>query len=125
MLLYRHGIICAALNGSIIRDNHAFLPLDHPDAGYNSRRWCLIVIHVPCCKRAKFQERGVRIAELLNSFASQQFVAFMMSGDCFHPTTLLYLLHKIVQLVEQFFEIPFILLVLGTFAIYMCFDNTH
>src|SRR5258706_10595701 len=119
MLLYRHGLIGAAFKGCIIRDNPDFLALDPPDSGNNTRRWCLIVIHVPCRKRAKFQERGVRIAELLNSFACQQFVTFTMFSDCFRPTTLLYLLHALVQLVEQFFEIPFIFLVLRTFAIYM------
>ncbi len=78
MLFDRQRIIGAALDGGIIRDNHAFLSLDQSDARDNSCGGSLVLIHIPCRQRTQFEKGRIGIAQQLNAFACQQFIAFAM-----------------------------------------------
>ena len=78
MLLHGQRIVCAALNGRIIHDEHALCPLDAANARDNASARNDIVVDFVRCQLGKFEERRTRIEQCENPFARQQFPAGQM-----------------------------------------------
>src|SRR5437588_6955323 len=110
MFLYGHWIVGAALDGSIIGDDHAFLAFHQPHACDDTCRRSLVMVHIPCRQWAEFQEGRIWITEQLDAFTCQQFIAFAMFGDSIFASTLLYHLNTLAELIYYFLEVVCILL---------------
>ncbi len=61
MLLHRHRIIGAALDGGIVADDHAFAAGDAADAGDDAGAVDGVVVHAVGGERRQFEERRARI----------------------------------------------------------------
>jgi hypothetical protein len=120
-----HGIVGATFDGSVIGDDHAFLSLDHADTGDDTGRWRLVLIHIPGCQWAEFQEGRIGVAEQLDALAGKQLVALAMPGDGLFTSALLHLFDALVKLLEQILEVARVLLKCGAIAIYVSFDDAH
>ena len=125
MFLDGHRIVGATLNGSIIGDDHTFLPFHQPDACDDTGRGRLVVVHIPGRQRAEFQEGCIWITEQLDALTCQQFIAFAMPGNGPFASALLYHLNTLAELIYQLLKVVSILLKFGTIAVYTCFDNAH
>ena len=60
MLLHRHRIIGAALDGGIVGDDHRLAALDPPDAADEPRAVHVALVHAEGRERADLQERRAR-----------------------------------------------------------------
>src|SRR6266516_861388 len=120
-----HGIVGATLDGSVIGDDHAFLPFDHADTGDDTCRRRLVLVHIPRRQWAKFQKGRVGVAEQLDTFAGQQLIALAMPGNGLFASALLHPFDALVKLLEQFLEVARVLLKCGAVAIYVSFDDAH
>ena len=63
MLLHRHRIIGAALDGGVVAHDHAFAALDAADAGDDAGAVDVAVVHAEGGERRQFQERRAGIDE--------------------------------------------------------------
>src|SRR5215472_5168880 len=125
MLFNSHRIVSAAFDGCIISNNDAFLALDEPDPCYDASRWCLVIVHIPRCQWAEFQEGSIRITEQLDAFACQQLIAFAVFVYGLFSSTLLHQLYALTKLLEQLLKVTCILLKIGAITIYASFDDAH
>ena len=79
MLLHRHRIIGAALDGGVIGDDHAFAARDPPDPGDDARRMHVAAIKAVGRKRRQLQERGAGIDQEIDPLARQHLAARSMA----------------------------------------------
>ena len=75
MLLHRHRIIGAALDGGIVADDDAFAAGDAADAGDDAGAVDGVVVHAVGGERRQFEERRARIDERHHPLARQKLAA--------------------------------------------------
>ena len=75
MLLHRHRIIGAALDGGIVGDDDAFAPRNPPDAGDDARRMHVAAIEAVGGQRRQFEKRGAGIDQEIDALARQHLAA--------------------------------------------------
>jgi hypothetical protein len=75
MLLHRHRVVGAALDGGIIGDDDAFAAADAADAGDQARGMNVAAVHAVCGQRRKLEERRSRIEQQVDALARQQLSA--------------------------------------------------
>jgi hypothetical protein len=78
VLLHRQREVGAALDGGVVRDDHAFASLDDADAGDDSGRRRLPVVQVPGGERVELEERGAGIDEAVDALAGSELSAGAM-----------------------------------------------
>ena len=75
MFFDRHRIVSAALDGSVVTHDHAFLTLDAANAGDDAGRRRSVVVHVERGQLGEFQKRRTRIKQHIDPLAWQQLAA--------------------------------------------------
>ena len=75
VLLHRHRVIGAALDGAVVAHDHAFAALDAADAGDQSGAVDRVVVHAVGGERRQFEERRAGIEQLHDALARQQLAA--------------------------------------------------
>ena len=75
MLLHRHRIIGAALDGGVVGDDHAFAPRDPPDAGDDAGRMHVAAIEAVGRQRRQFEKRRAGIDQQVDALARQHLAA--------------------------------------------------
>ena len=75
MLLHRHRVVGAALDGGVVAHDHAFAPLDPADAGDDAGAVDRVLVHAVGGERREFEERRAGIDQAQHAFARQQFSA--------------------------------------------------
>ena len=75
VLLDRHRVVGAALDGGIVGDDHAFAPRHPPDPGDDPGARRLVAVHAARGQRGQLQERAARIEQAVHPFARQQLAA--------------------------------------------------
>ena len=75
MLLHRHRIIGAALDGGVIGDDDAFAARDAPDAGDDAGRMDVAAIEAVGGQRRQFEKRGAGIDQQVDALARQHLAA--------------------------------------------------
>jgi hypothetical protein len=79
MLLHRHGIVGAALDGRIVADDHAFAALDAADAGDQTGAVNGVVVHAAGGERRQLKKRTAGIEQTQDAIAGQKFSARQMT----------------------------------------------
>ena len=79
MLLHRHRMIAAALDGGVVGHHHAFAALDAADAGDDAGGVDVAVIHAVGGKRRQLQKRRAGIDQVHHAVARQQLAAADMA----------------------------------------------
>ena len=82
MLLHRHRIIGAALDGRIVADDHAFAARDPADAGDDARAGDVTVIKLMGSERRQLQEGRAGVDQLADALARQELAARDMTFTC-------------------------------------------
>ena len=86
VLLHRHRIVGAALDGGVVADDHAFAAFDAADAGDQAGAVDGVVVHAAGGKRRQFQERAAGIDQAHHAFAWKKFSARPMAfADALGP----------------------------------------
>ena len=80
MLLDRHRVVRAALDGRVVADDDAFGARHAADAGDDARARRVAVVHAVRRHRRQFQERRARIDQVLDAVARQQLAARHVLG---------------------------------------------
>ena len=80
MLLHRHRIVGAALDGRIVGDDHAFASRDPPDPGDDARRMHIAAIEPVGGERRQFEKRRARIDQEIDALARQHLAARGVPG---------------------------------------------
>ena len=75
VLLHRHRVVGAALDGGIVADDHAFAPGDAADAGDDAGGVDGVVIHAVGGERRQFEKRRARIDQRHHPVARQELAA--------------------------------------------------
>ncbi|MGY4479060.1 hypothetical protein ACVILL_006474 [Bradyrhizobium sp. USDA 3364] len=75
MLLHRHRVVGAALDGGVVGDDDAFAARDAADAGDDARRMHVAAIEAIGGERRQFQERGAGIDQEIDAVARQHLAA--------------------------------------------------
>ena len=75
MLLHRHRIVGAALDGRVVGDDDAFAARDAADAGDHARRMHVAAIEAVGGQRRQFKERGAGIDQQIDALARQHLAA--------------------------------------------------
>ncbi len=75
MLLHRDGIIGAALDRRVIRDDQVFVSVDPADARHETGGRRVVAIHAARGQRGDLEERAARIEECLDAVAWQELAA--------------------------------------------------
>ena len=75
VLLHRHRIVGAALDGGVVAHDHAFAALDAADAGDQAGAVDGVVVHAEGGERRQFQERAAGIDQAHHAVARQKFAA--------------------------------------------------
>ena len=75
MLLHRHRIVGAALDGGVVGDDHALAPADAADAGDDARRRHVAAIHAVRGERRQLEKRRAGIEQQVDALARQQLAA--------------------------------------------------
>ena len=75
VLLDRKREVRAALDGRVVRDDHALPALDDSDPGHDPGRRCLSVVHLPRGERVQLQERRTGIDEPVDPLARRELPA--------------------------------------------------
>jgi hypothetical protein len=101
VLFDRHREIGAAFDGGIVGDDDAFPPHDPTDAGDNSSRRHLAVIHAIGGKGRELQKRRARIEQQAHPLARQQFPAREMPASRLFSAALLDLAQFRAQIRNQ------------------------
>jgi hypothetical protein len=81
VLLDREREIRAALDGRVVRNDHALAPLDDPDPGDGPRRRRLAFVHVPRCERVQLEEGAAGVDEPVDALACGQLPARAVTLD--------------------------------------------
>ncbi len=79
VLLHRHRVIGAALDGRVVADDHAFAALDPADAGDQAGAVDGVVVHAVGGERRQLQERRAGIDQAHHAVARQQLAARHMA----------------------------------------------
>ena len=80
VLLHRHRIIGAALDGGIVGEDHRLAARDAADPGDQSRAVHVALVHAEGGERADLQERRARIEEPRHPLARHQLAAPEVAG---------------------------------------------
>jgi hypothetical protein len=72
MLLNRHRIVGAALDGGVVRDDHALAPRDAPDTADDRCAVHVAAVHAPGGELADLEERRAGIEQAAHALARQQ-----------------------------------------------------
>ena len=75
MLLHRHRIIGAALDGGVVGDDDAFAARDAPDAGDDAGGMDVAAIEAVGGERRQFEKRGAGIDQQVDALARQHLAA--------------------------------------------------
>ena len=75
MLLHRHRVIGAALDGRVVGDDHDLAALDQADSRHQPGAVDVALIHAETRERAYFQKRRTGIDEAGDPFARQKLAA--------------------------------------------------
>ncbi len=75
MLLHRHRIVGAALDGGVVAHDHAFAALDAADAGDDAGAVDRVLVHAVGGERRQFEKRRAGIEQAHHALARQQFAA--------------------------------------------------
>ena len=81
VLLDRHRVVRAALDGRVVGDDDAGRALDPADAGDDAGARGVVVVQAGGGERAQLQERGARVEEPVDAFADRELAAFAMALD--------------------------------------------
>ena len=79
MLLHRHRIVGAALDGGVVADDHAFAAFDAADAGDQAGAVNGVVVHAEGGERRQLQKRRAGIEQPHHAVAGQQLAARQMT----------------------------------------------
>ncbi len=79
MLLHRHRVIGAALDGGIVRHDHAFAALDARDASDQAGAVDIVVVHPVGGERGELEKRRARIDQRHHAVAGQQLAALQVT----------------------------------------------
>ena len=80
MLLDRHRIVRAALDGRVVGDDRAELAFDDADAGDDAGAGRIVAVHAVGRERREFEKIGTRIDQPLDPLARGELVALAMFG---------------------------------------------
>ena len=75
MLLHRHRIVGAALDGGVVGDDHAFAARDAADAGDDAGGMHVAAIEAVGGQRRQFEKRGAGIEQQVDALARQHLAA--------------------------------------------------
>ena len=75
VLLDRHRVVGAALDGRVVGDDHELAPGDDADAGDDPRAGRVAVVELLGGQRRQLEERRAGVAEPLDAVARQQLAA--------------------------------------------------
>ena len=75
VLLDRHRVVGAALDGRVVGDDHAFAAGDPADAGDHPRAGAFVVVHAVGGQRRQLEERAARVEQPVDPVAGQQLAA--------------------------------------------------
>ena len=75
MLLHRHRVIGAALDGGVVGDDDAFAARDAPDAGDDAGGMDVAAIEAVGGQRRQFEKRGAGIDQQVDALARQHLAA--------------------------------------------------
>ncbi len=75
VLLHRHRVVRAALDGGVVGDDDAFAAVHPADAGDDARSRARIVVHAVRGQRGELEERGARVEERFDAVAGRQLAA--------------------------------------------------
>ena len=78
VLLHRHRVVGAALDGRIVADDHDLAAFDAADAGDDAGAVDRVVVHAVGGERAEFEERRAGIEQARHALARQQLAAGQM-----------------------------------------------
>ena len=78
VLLHRHGIVGAALDGGVVAHDHAFAPLDAADAGDDAGAVDRILVHAVGGERRELEKRRARVDQAQHALARQELAARRM-----------------------------------------------
>ena len=81
MLLYRHRVVCAALDCRVVGDDHDLVPSTLPDAGHDPRPGRFIGIHPVGGQCVELEKGPVGIDEPLDPLAHRQLAALAVPCD--------------------------------------------
>ena len=80
MLLHRHRIIGAALDGGVVGDDHAFAPRDPPDPSDDARRMHVAAIEIIGRQRRQFEKGRAGIDQEIDALARQHLAPRRVPG---------------------------------------------
>ena len=78
VLLHRHRVVGAALDGRVVADDHRLAPADAADAGDQPGAVDVVLVHAVRRKRAELEEGRARIDEAQHALARQELAAGKM-----------------------------------------------
>ena len=81
VLLYGDRVICAALHGRVVGDDHHFVPGHPPHAGHDTGRRSVAAIHLPGGQRAHLQERRPGVKQAVDPLPCRQLAALTVPVD--------------------------------------------
>jgi hypothetical protein len=71
MLLHRHRVVGAALDGGVVADDHHLAPGDAADAGDHAGAMHILVVHVIGGERADLEEGRAGVEQAQDAFPRQ------------------------------------------------------
>ena len=80
VLLHRHRVVRAALDGGVVGDDDALAAGDPPDAGDDPRAGGVAVVHAVRGQRRQLQEAAARVQQGVHPLARQQLAALDVPG---------------------------------------------
>ena len=87
VLLHSQRKVGAALDRSVVGDDHALLALDHPDPRHDPGRGRLSVVHLPGGQGSELEEGRSRIEEAIDALAGRQLAPRAVALDRFLAAT--------------------------------------
>ena len=97
MLLHRHGVVGAALDGGVVGDDNAFAAADAADAGDQAGGMDVAAVEAVGGERRELEERRARIEQQVDALARQELAA----PDVPRPRLLAAALDRRVELVAE------------------------
>ncbi len=101
MLLDRHRIVGAALDGRIVGDDHAVLALHDADPGHDAGCRRIVAVHTGRGERRELEKVGSRIDQALDAFARGELIAPAMLFDRFGASAAAHAGEPLAQLGDQ------------------------
>ena len=80
MLLHRHRVVGAALDGGVVGDDDAFAPRNPPDPGDDARRMHVTAVEAMGGKRRHLEKSGAGVEQQINPLARQHLAPRGMPG---------------------------------------------